>query len=331
MKERIEFIDATKAICMLLVVLGHCYWTESIPHLSGAIYSFHMPIFFVISGFFIKKMSPEDALKKYGRAYLLPYATTGVICILEVLLLALCGECSIIPTIKETLIRFIWGCGWEGGDALFSNIPGGLFLWFILALFWACLFYSVIDNRISSEFRKGLLIILLAVISRISIRYISLPFSIQAGLFSMVFIYSGTLIKKYGILEKLAHLPVAYYSLILIVCAFHLLKCQTMLSVGKVLYDSFGIVTTLLLCCMVMIMVKRFNVKGGWLGKNTMLLLCGHSIAKFPELCSSRFSFESLSFHPAENLIIEFTVSVVVAYGIARLLSIFPVFRKKIN
>ncbi len=331
MKERIEYIDATKAICMLLVILGHCYWTAKIPHLSGAIYSFHMPMFFVISGFFIKKMRFEDAWRKYSRAYLLPYMAVGVISMVEVALLALCGECSLGLVLKETLIRFLWGSGWEGGDALFSNIPVVVYLWFLLALFWACLFYSIIDNYTSSEFKKAFLIILLAIASRISVSYIRLPLSLQSGIFSLIFIYSGSLAKKYNIIERMSNLPLFYYVVITILCAFHILKCQTMLSVGKVSFDSFGIVTTLLVCCMIMVVVRRGRIKSGWLGRNTLLVLCGHSIANNPQYYSSNLSFELLPFHPVVNLIVEFSISFLAAYIIARLLSLLPVFGKKEN
>ena len=58
MRQNRNFIfDATKALAIWLVLLGHC-----IQYLSGAdyhtdalyqfIYSFHMPLFFMVSGFF---------------------------------------------------------------------------------------------------------------------------------------------------------------------------------------------------------------------------------------------------------------------------------------
>lgn len=329
MKERIEYIDATKAICMLLVVLGHCFWAEQIPHLNGAIYSFHMPIFFVIAGFFIKAMTAKDALKKYSKAYLLPYLITGLICLLVTVVLSLVGECELGASIKESMLRVAWGSGWGEGDTLFSSIPIVGYMWFLLALFWACLFYSIIDKKVPSEFRKALLIILLAVISRISVNYIRLPFSIQSGVFSLLFVYSGALIKRYEIIEKLTALPAVFYVLITLVCAFHLLKCQTILQTGKVSLDSFGILTTLLVCCMVLVLVKGIGIKGGWLGKNTLLFLCGHAIFNFASFYSDKFSFNTLPFNTYVNLIIEFSVNVVAAYIIARLLSLLPVFRKE--
>lgn len=48
MKKRNQTIDIAKGILIVLVVIGHCYSKENI--ILRAIYSFHMPCFFVLSG-----------------------------------------------------------------------------------------------------------------------------------------------------------------------------------------------------------------------------------------------------------------------------------------
>lgn len=45
---RINEIDAAKAICIFLMLVGHCCTSEAI---RIYIYAFHMPAFFVFSGF----------------------------------------------------------------------------------------------------------------------------------------------------------------------------------------------------------------------------------------------------------------------------------------
>lgn len=46
MKGRIEYIDQTKGIGILLVLIGHC----SLPLVGKFIYMFHMPLFYILSG-----------------------------------------------------------------------------------------------------------------------------------------------------------------------------------------------------------------------------------------------------------------------------------------
>ena len=47
--ENLEYIDVAKGIGILLVVLGHNL--QDLPLMTSWIYSFHMPLFFAISGF----------------------------------------------------------------------------------------------------------------------------------------------------------------------------------------------------------------------------------------------------------------------------------------
>ena len=83
MNKRIEYIDIAKALGILLVILGHCVYTAKIPHLGVSIYSFHMPLFFIISGMFVKPIGFKKGTLKYAKAYLKPYI---IICMLMVFL-----------------------------------------------------------------------------------------------------------------------------------------------------------------------------------------------------------------------------------------------------
>lgn len=76
-KKRIEYIDAAKAIAIMLVIIGHCHWLGAIPRLGNLIYTFHMPLFFMVSGFFLKDLPIRDAFVKYAKAYLWPYLMIG--------------------------------------------------------------------------------------------------------------------------------------------------------------------------------------------------------------------------------------------------------------
>lgn len=49
--KRIEWIDVAKGIGILAVILGHCSLSRQI---AWTIYSFHMPLFFIIGGLFFR-------------------------------------------------------------------------------------------------------------------------------------------------------------------------------------------------------------------------------------------------------------------------------------
>lgn len=85
MNNRVKYIDVAKGILILCVLYGHVHWifggyrtiNDQIYLLSRKwVYSFHMPAFFIISGFFIKKstnMPFHSYILKKLRAILLPF------------------------------------------------------------------------------------------------------------------------------------------------------------------------------------------------------------------------------------------------------------------
>src|SRR4051794_26860773 len=73
---RFDFIDAAKAIGIVLVVLGHAPGAPS--GVVTLIYSLHMPLFFFLSGFLLSPARADAPLRttivRTGRALLVPYA-----------------------------------------------------------------------------------------------------------------------------------------------------------------------------------------------------------------------------------------------------------------
>lgn len=73
-KVRDKNVDIFKGIAISLVLVGHLYWTESI---ASLIYSFHLPLFFFVGGFFIhhsaRKYSFINFFKNKVKVILVPY------------------------------------------------------------------------------------------------------------------------------------------------------------------------------------------------------------------------------------------------------------------
>lgn len=64
-KKRINFIDVSKALLIYLVFLGHIErYGDAI---STIIFSFHMPAFFIISGFFFTPPPYKSIVIKEGK------------------------------------------------------------------------------------------------------------------------------------------------------------------------------------------------------------------------------------------------------------------------
>ena len=135
-KKRLYWIDVARGIAILLVVLGHCIGNLNAPG-NKFILSFHMPLFFFISGLCAKSPTIKFGtyLKKKARALLIPQCTLGVInCVFDLVL----GE-----------IYGIW------------SIIYNFFGWFLWVMFFVSLvFYAL--SRIGLHKRSVMLTVLLA-------------------------------------------------------------------------------------------------------------------------------------------------------------------------
>lgn len=113
---RIDWIDLTKGIAIFLMVCGH----TSIPlSISNWIWSFHMPLFFIISGILFNATKYPNFnlfIKKRGKTLIIPYIIFSLITLLTIH----------DQTLKEWLYK-----GWINGCAL----------WFIPVLFFAEIFF----------------------------------------------------------------------------------------------------------------------------------------------------------------------------------------------
>ncbi len=60
-RERLEWVDAAKGIGIIAVIVGHI-WTSG--PVRDAVYAFHMPLFFLISGYLFKPQPPLTLARK---------------------------------------------------------------------------------------------------------------------------------------------------------------------------------------------------------------------------------------------------------------------------
>ncbi|MHB9296340.1 hypothetical protein PilKf_02101 [Pillotina sp. SPG140] len=117
-KQRIEYIDLLKCFAIFCVLWGHvghkrAEWPPSILFHMKTInfaYSFHMPIFFVISGFLFSSLlslSFKDFFRKRFTALLIPHITWGIIFALSKLVMTFIDQSRTFNIADEIRIFFI--------------------------------------------------------------------------------------------------------------------------------------------------------------------------------------------------------------------------------
>lgn len=129
-KERIVYIDIAKAICIILVVVGH-YVPDNSPAwyvaLHDIIYTFHMPLFMFASGYVYIATKKDVAygafLWRKVRRLMVPYISTSII----VITIKLITQGSLSVDAPVTFLSYL---------RMFYSPEAGAFLWFIWALWW---------------------------------------------------------------------------------------------------------------------------------------------------------------------------------------------------
>ena len=134
-KTREITFDIMKGIGILLVITAHFFsWNH--PLLGRAITSFHMPMFFLVAGYFSKSFSSwsdvRSCVKRYGRRLLPAFVFTQVLIILWAVLMALTQSEGWDPVIRESLSLF-WADPY-GPNTSWGTLSIGI-IWFLLALF----------------------------------------------------------------------------------------------------------------------------------------------------------------------------------------------------
>lgn len=133
MKERVVTYDLMKGVAILLMMVSHLALNYGLP--KQIIYSFHMPLFFILAGVFAKDIAQISSVKQYtiknAKRLLLPYVVT---------MLMLCAWGGIQAYAKQDISFFLshlFSMLTASADSFHS--PWGLIyvgaMWFLIALF----------------------------------------------------------------------------------------------------------------------------------------------------------------------------------------------------
>lgn len=207
--KRIEWVDIARGIAIICMIAGH----SSIPTpLSKYIWSFHMPLFFVVSGLFFKNpnvISFKSLFIKRIFSLLIPYCFfTAVV---------MCGYIGTEYFKPAELYE-----GWEGYA-----------LWFVPVLFFAELIFYFI-----AKLKKSKLIFCVCILTCLgkiwSIYSIKFPFKIDVVPFAIFFIASGYIASKHILKYK----PKAWLTVVCGIMTIVLSQVLPKLGMGR---NEFGV------------------------------------------------------------------------------------------
>ena len=167
-------VDILRSIGIILMIMGHVWFGYIF---DKWIHGFHMPLWFIISGFFLNtKRNPRAYLKRKAKALLVPYFFFGI-----------CFELIWTIAGHNQWAGLIWPNSIE--------IPLNGALWFLPAMF----FVDIIGMLLFKYFNAivaEVILLLLAIFG--SLHLISLPLSTDSALVGCGFFLIGKMIREYG-------------------------------------------------------------------------------------------------------------------------------------
>ncbi len=170
-QNRKHWLDVAKGIAIILMVVGH----TTIPHIaSDFIYCFHMPLFFIASGFAsnYRKHSPLSYVKHKTYTIMLPFVSYSAIVI------------WLLYTVYGYDITILISRGW-----------GGYALWFVPVLYLASTLVMLINWAKNTYFRYGIMFCLLLSGCCLSYYKVSLPWTLSTVPYAAFLVLVGNELK----------------------------------------------------------------------------------------------------------------------------------------
>ncbi len=184
--KRLDYIDALKGFGIILMVLGHMHFGYNVPH--HYIFGFHMPLFFLVSGYLYKRPARmADGIKQKAKGLLVPYFIIGLgyFCFWAIYNYAPGYDW---PAMLKAVL-------WESVDGL----PVESALWFLMVMFWAWLIYALIDRFVPQTWTRVFLIVLISSVGALWSYVIPfrLPWGLQDAFAVQMFFLFGHAYRKW--------------------------------------------------------------------------------------------------------------------------------------
>ena len=144
---RDQTFDYMKGIGIIAMIIGH----SIVPLFVGRfIFAWHMPLFFIISGYFYKRVDNKTMFIKNWNGLLIPYIITSLLLVS----IGYMKKQEGWDSISSAFLSMFVASGSKGNPTSLANYFIGA-LWFLLAMFWCRTFYNLIQCKCKSAMAWG--------------------------------------------------------------------------------------------------------------------------------------------------------------------------------
>lgn len=294
-----QYWDVAKGITILLVIMAHM--PEVPTSVKHAIYTFHMPFFFLANAFFIKHYDIKVHARKSAKSLLVPYV---VVCVLEAVCYALRGNTDVYWTydIVKVSGEVISGAdmtfpgifldkiadmfvGISFTSSRFKEFESVWIVWFLITLFAAKMLYVGIMRILCKKWLSLCIILVLSLLGMlIGQKYAFLPWSFDVALVSLPFFWVGEQLRVSGILEKKSA-RVLYAASFLVWIFLFVMGVHSEVALRK--YSGYLLFLIAAVAgCLVVVGISRFITQKrnmladllAWCGENSIVILGIHCL-----------------------------------------------------
>ena len=179
---RLEYIDLFRAFGILSMIIGHVGFGKEINHF---VHVYHMPMFFLISGYFFKSQPLTKLIIKRAKTLLLPYLFWGLLHIIIYFF-----------TIGRIDVHAFYLMFWE--NTAESGIPIAGALWFLTAIFVSEVIFWFVQKIKANIIVETVISTAIAVAGIACATYLPfrLPFAIDVGMVGVLFFQFGKLLNE---------------------------------------------------------------------------------------------------------------------------------------
>ncbi len=286
MNKRLVYIDVAKFIGIFLVILAHCLERGNV---RAYIYSFHLPLFFILNGITLRFKEDEkfgDYFVRKSKSYIIPMFFLGILILLAEAL------------IKQYKGQMLSENYFLDGILLLVKQERAFPIWFVGALYIADLLFYVVwkvgKNKLPYMAILSTLFLALGIYLNITYRK-RLPWNFDVATFGVFFIFFGYMF-SHELLTKIRTfiLDKRYISLIigislmaigLAIAYINYDKYHLHLEMWAMQYEKYYLVIPAAIICSFGIIFISNAIRNkvlGELGKTTFVLLAFHQTWSMP-------------------------------------------------
>jgi fucose 4-O-acetylase-like acetyltransferase len=274
MKTRLDWVDQARGLSILLVVYGHNF-----PVIEPYIYSFHVPLFFFISGMFHPKKITFQSVKRRAKMILVPYffwATT-----LYLFWMFVGRNYGKSSQIELSPIKNFIGIFYSQGGQEYMD--WGIPIWFLTCIFLVFLIYGAVSNIKNKTVYVGtILICVLAGIIWPKATGTHLPWSFDVALVSVGIYAAGHQLKNWMVVLEKRSLAI-WIILLFIIHGITFSINPSKVDMYRSLYGNeiLFLISGISGSIAYILLLKSFPILKflSYLGKHTIVLLATHTRA----------------------------------------------------